>query len=169
MAWEAEPAVNDRKGAAARQLAGVLVDERLRQILREKLAAAYSPFGFYHEQIEHDGFGFLMTEIETKIPRLEEVKTAVDDIVAGLLKDGVDAEELERLKKPLVTEWATSRKRNGLWQMLLLSDLTSEHPYLEWNEQKAANLKAVTPQDVERELKAFFKNPAARLIVKSEK
>ena len=169
VAFEAEKDVTDRKRAAARQLAGVLLDERLRQILREKLAASYSPFAFYHEQIEEAGYGFLMMQIETKIPRLEEVRRAVDTIVADLLKEKVSAEELERLKKPMKTEWATSRKTNGLWEALVFNQYVSGIPYREWNEAKGGHIDAVTPEDVERELKAFFSARRADLIVKSGK
>ena len=169
VAFEAEKDVTDRKRAAARQLAGILLDERLRQILREKLAASYSPFAFYHEQIEQDGYGFLMMQIETKIPRLEEVKTAVNDIVAELLTNKVSQEELDRLKKPMKTDWTTSRKTNGLWEALVFNQEASGIPYLEWNEAKGAHIDAVTPEDVERELKSFFTARRADLIVKSGK
>lgn len=169
VAFEAEKDVTNRKRAAARQLAGILLDERLRQILREKLAASYSPFAFYHEQIDQDGYGFLMMQIETKIPRLEEVKTAVNSIVDDLIHNKVSQEELDRLKKPMKTDWNTSRKTNGLWETLLFNQEVSGIPYLEWNEAKGALIDAVTPEDVEHELKSFFSARRADLIVKSSK
>ncbi len=169
MAWHKDHEdIYDRKTVAARVLASSVIRERMRLILREKLAAAYSPFAFYRNQAEHNGYGFLLMQVETKIPRLDEVKTAMEDIVADLLKNGVTDQELARLKKPIQTQWATQRKINQLWQSLMLNDLMLNHPYLEWYEVMNDYYSELTPADIERELKAMFEGDRASLIVKSE-
>lgn len=97
-----------------RILASSVLRERMRLILREKLVASYSPFAFYRNQIEHDGYGFFLIQVETKIPRLDDVKTAMEDIVADLLKNGITNQALARLKKPIHTQRATQGKTNQL-------------------------------------------------------
>ena len=169
MAWHKDHEnIHDRKTIAARVLAASVIRERMRLILREKLAAAYSPFAFYRNQAEHAGYGYLLMQVETKIPRLDEVKNAMEAIVADLLREGVTAQELARLKKPVQTQWATQRKTNKLWQNLMLNDLMLENPYLDWYEVLNDYYTELTPEDIERELKAMFEGERASLIVKSE-
>lgn len=167
VAFEAQKAPNDRARAAARQVAAALVDDRLRDVLREKLGISYSPFATYHEQLQDDGFGFLMMQISTKSVQIDQVRKAVDQLVKDLAAERITADELERLKKPLKTEWTTQRKTNALWNSLVVSEAASGLPLLKWNEEKGRLLDAVTPADVERELKAFFDGRRADLIVKS--
>ena len=161
--------VSDQKTVAARSLASAVIRERLRLVLREELGVAYSPSAYYREMTEFKGFGYLLMQVDTEIGNEKAVLSAIDRLAADLIDKGTDRAELERLKKPILTSWASQRKTNSHWQSLILTSQTLPHPYLAWFEDSRATIESLTAEDVNRELKRILTSETASLFVRSER
>ena len=164
--WRADQNVHDRRLYAARELAANVIKDRMRVTVREKLAVAYSPYCFYRLDETDGGFGLFLMEVQTEADRIDEVRQVLDDLGQEILKNGITKEEVERMRKPRKTAWATQRKRSFPWMLTLEDSMAIGLPYLEWNEALGGYYDRVTFEEVEREAKNFFKGEQTTLVVK---
>ena len=164
--WRADQNVHDRRLYAARELAANVIKDRMRVTVREKLAVAYSPYCFYRLDETDGGFGLFLMEVQTEADRIDEVRQVLDDLGQEILENGITKEEVERMRKPRKTAWATQRKRSFPWMLTLEDSMAIGLPYLEWNEALGGYYDRVTFEEVEREAKNFFKGEQTTLVVK---
>ncbi len=96
-----------------------VVRDRLRLEVREKLGAAYSPGSQTQVSTVHPGDGFLMMQAMAdpdKVDALVEACLAVGD---SLAKDGVQDEELDRVRQPILKQRRDAKRTNRFWMQAL--------------------------------------------------
>ncbi len=143
---------NDRKTYAVRRLAASLLDEELREVIREKFGASYSPSAMYWMD-DNNSHGLYILSIETQEENFEQMQKELGTLAIEFAKKGVDKESMERLKKPMLGGWTQYTKANRLYSMLLYQTTRSDRPYFEWNSNFPEYLQSITVEDVNKELK----------------
>ena len=139
-------------------------------MIREKLGAAYSPWSFYYQSPRNDGFGFIWASVQTSPDQLALVRKTLGQVMGDLASKGVTEDELEKLKKPMITALQTQRKLNVRWEALLRLEVTEKQPWIKWNEEDIPALQAVTADDVTAALRLAFKSqPAIHIITTEDK
>ncbi len=149
--------IYDRKKVATRQLASSLLRDKLREEIREKMGAAYSPFAMYRSLPTEKGFGLLQLTIKTDIAHLEEVTNYVNNMKAWEVKQ----EDLDRLRLPMITAWKTSRANNAKWSRLFYAEVSQNYPYMEWDTMFEKELMQITKEEVTKEIQELLNSPKA--------
>jgi zinc protease len=96
-------------------LLGLVVNDRLRVEVRERLGAAYAPSAATDLSRVFPGFGLLLVQASGDPSKAEELLAACRQAVAGLAEGGVGEEELARLVAPLLNQIRDQRRTNEYW------------------------------------------------------
>lgn len=166
LAWRGDlPDAADQRTLASRRLLAVAVNDRLRQDLREDLGATYSPSARYRHDAAFGGFGMVVMAVKTEPALLDEVRAAARAAAASLANEGIAAGTAARLRAPMLAAWKNARRRNEMWSGLLELETLRGLPYAQWNADLPGLLNGLTDDDLAREAKAIFSQPAAEITV----
>ena len=94
---------------------GEVVNDRLRIEVREKLGASYSPNAGVQASRTYPGFGMLTLQAMTEPDKAATLKQACLAVTDALAEKGVTAEEVARLREPLLKRLRDARRENGYW------------------------------------------------------
>ena len=147
----------NREVLAARQLAAALLRDKLRRDLRERMGASYSPSAFYRTMPNEDGYSLLQIDVHTNRKQMGQVT----EYLGTLAPWKVSQQELDRLRLPMLTQVQTSRSNTQYWQRMLLTELATGYPYLEWSKTTESNLQNCTKEAVTEALKDLLAAPSA--------
>ena len=112
--------------------------------VREKLGATYSPQTSSNLSDTFTGYGTLSTSIVVAPKDADTVFAAVDAITKSLRDAAVDADVLERARRPLLDKIALNKRENSWWlQVLSESQLRANR--VDRYRTIAARLEKVTP------------------------
>lgn len=157
----------DRKMGVINRIAATILRNALRQTVREKLGAAYGPAASYLTLPEEGGFSYMITRVETTLGGFSEVQQAIDQLSKDLAGRTITSAELEDLRRPMIAEVQARQKSNQYWYAVMLQELRTGLPYMRWHTQDAAEIEAVTAQEVTKELQRIFREPHVNFIVRS--
>lgn len=160
------PARDDSDPMATTTLAllGEVFGLQLLEEVREKLGATYSPSAGADLSDTFPGFGTLSTSIVVAPRDADTVIAAVEEIAKQLREGLVDADVLERARRPMLERAALNRRENGWWlgvlgEAQLRPDRLGRYRTIE------ARLRAVTPAMLQAAARQYL-NPARDLQVK---
>ncbi len=149
--------ITDRKLLIKRQLATTLIANKLREDLREKMGAVYSPSAKYNINQSDNGYGFLEIAVDVAPEQLPQVA----EYLRNLKPWAVEQEVLDRLREPMYTSWESGRKRNSTWQSLVLVEIIFEQPFLEWSKEYTSILSSFTKEEISQTLEELLTSPYA--------
>ena len=142
-----------------------IFSERLRQRIREKLGATYSPFAYNRPSRAYRGYGVLraMIHVDPAQSRLvtDEVRRIADDLATG----GVAPDELQRSVEPLLTGIRDMRQTNRYWLQTVLSGSRAHPSQIEWSRDILDDYASITPADIAEAAKTFLRNDAAATVL----
>lgn len=147
----------NREVLAARQLAAALLRDKLRRDLRERMGASYSPSAFYRTMPNEGGYSLLQIDVHTNREQMGQVTQYLETLAPWT----VSQQELDRLRLPMLTQIQTSRSNSQYWQRMLLTELATGYPYLEWSKTTESNLQNCTKEAVTEALKDLLTAPTA--------
>ncbi|KAF5084666.1 Insulinase [anaerobic digester metagenome] len=157
-AWRLDFAPQGNRAVlAARQLAAALLRDKLRRDLRERMGASYSPSALYRTMPNEDGYSLLQIDVHTNRKQMGQVT----EYLGTLAPWKVSQQELDRLRLPMLTQVQTSRSNTQYWQRMLLTELATGYPYLEWSKTTESNLQNCTKEAVTEALKDLLASPSA--------
>ncbi len=156
----------DRELLTTRRMLASIVSDRLRQEVREHLGVAYGPGAYYRYLMDDGGFGLFIVDVASSREHVAAVTSAVERVVAELLKNGVAGEELNRLKLPNLTAWRTSLRETDTLHNLLDTEVERGLPYLAWFYQHDKFLEKVSVAGVNAQIQAIFgRGQRAELVI----
>ena len=161
--WPARDDSDPQEASTLALLAEVFGLQLLEEV-REKLGATYSPQAGAALSDTFPGFGTLSTSIVVAPRDADTVFAAVDAITRQLRAAPVDADVLERARRPLLERTALNRRENGWWLGVLgESQLRPER--LDRYRTIEARLRAVTPAMLQAAARQYL-DPARDLQVR---
>lgn len=145
-------------------LASVL-SERLREVIREKLGATYSPYAYNAPSDTYPDYGVFQAVISVDPKRAATVVAEIRGIVTDMRKNGVTEDELRRSIDPTLTSIKDMRQENRYWLNTVLNHSRRHPEKIEWARTIEADYAAITAAEVNRVAKAFLDNDKAAVIV----
>lgn len=146
---------------------GSLFSERLRETVREKLGAAYSPSAWNRSSRAYPGYGVLRAEITVSPGQVAEVVAAVAEIAEGLRAAPASQDEIRRVVDPLVNRIADFRRTNGYWLSSVMQDSSRYPEKLGWPLDILADFNAITAEEIQALARTYLgASDAATLTVR---
>lgn len=164
MAFVAWPAPDFREDVREARLARLLADVmrlRLLEELRENQAVTYSPSANATASRAFPGYGYISASIEAPPDRLDGFFADVDAIAADLAATPIDADELDRARRPRLEQLYRSRSTNEFWLSELQGLTLDETGRLAQIRSAAADMERVTPADILRAAQTYLRPDAA--------
>jgi len=98
---------------------GVVLNDRLRLHVRERLGAAYSPGAQAVSNRVFPGIGVISITANADPDKVETLIDACDEVILDLALNGVTQSEVDRLKEPIIAQLRDARRTNEFWLTVL--------------------------------------------------
>jgi zinc protease len=151
--------LSDLPRAAAANVAGAILQNRLVDQFRLAEGATYSPQGEVDLSRSIPGYGFAYAYVETTPAKVDHFFELVDKIATDLSNGDVSPDELTRAKVPIIEAVKRSQQTNSYW-LQSLHDAQTDPRRLERIRGSIDGYQAVTAQDV-RAIATTYLKPAA--------
>ena len=157
------------KNARILSLGAEILSERLRERIREKLGAAYSPFAYHYASRMFNNYGGLYLGVKTTPQKVKDVKKVILNIIGDVSSKGISKDEFERAKKPLLNSITTSIQKNDYWIGTVLDGSYVNPIQLGWASTIVTAYSSITKKMVEEKFREYFdKKKVSFFIVKSK-
>ena len=143
------PTTDDRDLIEAQRLdlLARIVRLELTDRLREKLGQAYSPSAGSSLSHYYPGYGTFAISTAVAADKVGATRAAIDELVADLRKAPLDADVIERARKPYLEEYNNTLKDLGGW-LALAARAQSEPERLDRYFAADKVMAAITPEEV---------------------
>ena len=140
--------------------------DRLRKVIREELAAAYSPSCRSDCSSTYDGYGLFSVGIEVDPGQAATVQAAVLRIAEELRATGVSDDEVTRAKEPILTSIKQTVRQNGYWLNNVLDRAQEKPKVLDHARTRAADFASITKAEIDALAARYLDNArAARFVI----
>ncbi len=138
--------------------------DRLREEIREKLGASYSPNAGASGSDALDNHGYIMSESVGKPEDLELLLKTMRDLADTLATKGATEDELDRSLKPLLGQLAKSNRDNTYWLTTVFSQSQADPTRLDLARSRDADYKAITLKEINALAKKYLAADNALLV-----
>ncbi|MGD9308629.1 MAG: insulinase family protein [Desulfosarcina sp.] len=142
-----------------------IFSERLRQRIREKLGASYSPFAFNRASRAYMGYGIFQAYVSVAPDQADTVLEEVRTIAESLAREGTTTDELARAIDPILTSIRELRQTNGYWLNSVMTGLARHPQQIEWARSFLADYSAVTVDELNRLAATYLTDARAAAII----
>ncbi len=144
---------------------GRIFSEKLRNTIREKMGAAYSPYAYNRSSRAYPGYGIFQAVVETDPEDTQRVVTQVKKIADDLSKNGVTPQELRLAVDPVLTGIKDFRKTNEYWMNHVLKG-SERHPVqLDWSRTMMEDYTLIKADEISEFAKKYLDNAKAAVII----
>jgi zinc protease len=146
-----------------------ILNDRLRVKIREQLGGAYSPEAASEPSETFTGYGYILAETIVDPARTTEIADAILAVSTDLQKTGVTADELDRVKQPMLTALRDSARTNQYWLEAVLASCQEFPQRLDWCRSRYRDFESITQADLNALAKTYLgPDRAFRAIAKPE-
>ena len=145
------------------QLLSRVMQLMLTEELREKLGESYSPGAGASLSDDFPGYGHLFAASNVDYKDLATTRAAIFGIAKELRDVPVDADLIERARKPMVEAMTKARRENGYW-LPYVSAATSKEDRLDRSRTSIAAVEAATPAELQALAKRYLTDDKALVI-----
>ena len=155
------PTTDARDVHIARRLSllAEIFGDRLRKTVREELGGSYSPDAYSAPSDTYRDFGFLVSQVTLDPVELERVLPAVIEAAEDLAKNGVNEDELNRARLPILTSLRETERTNAYWLNAVLSAAQEQPERLEWARSRYSDFAGIRQEELDA-LAAQYLSPA---------
>lgn len=159
------PARDDSDLAEAMQLnlLARVMQLKLTEELREKLGESYSPGAAASLSDEFPGYGHLFAASNVDYKDLATTRAAIFAIAKELRDTPVDADLLDRARKPLLEAMVKSRRENVYW-LNYVGEAASHADRLDRSRKGIGEVEAATPAELQALAKRYLVDDKALVI-----
>lgn len=125
-----------------------ILQERIREVIRERLGASYAPSVVNMPSRVFDGYGRMQVQVVVEPGREEEILGEIVGIIDGLRTRPVDDLELERVKGPMLTQLRDAVATNDYWLQSVLAGSVRHPEQLIWPSTMIDDFAGVTPAEM---------------------
>jgi zinc protease len=136
--------------------------DRLREEIREKLGASYSPNAGASGDDALEGFGYLVGQAIGKPEDLPLLLKTMETIAAELADKGATDDELSRALAPTLSTLEKSHRDNGYWLSTVLSQSQADPNRLDLARNRDEDYKSIKLGEINALAKKYF--PSKNLI-----
>ncbi|BCU78569.1 insulinase family protein [Luteolibacter sp. LG18] len=154
--WPTDGARGNTKEMRRLNILADIYGDRLREEIREKLGASYSPRGKVDGSDALIGFGFLSGNATAKPEDVDRLNGVMRDLADKLAKEGATADELDRAKKPVLASLDKTNRTNGYWLGTVLSQAQEDPAKLEAARERDNDYRSITLEEVNALAKKYL-------------
>ncbi len=146
-----------------------IVSDRLREIIREKMGAAYATFAYNRPSRAYKGYGVFQAVVQVNPEESDLVVREVKNIFQNIAQGGVAADEVIRATAPTLTSIKDMLRENNYWLDTVLSG-SKRHPrQLDWSRTILDDYASITKEELDLLATAYFDmNKVATIVIKPE-
>jgi len=138
--------------------------DRLREEIREKLGASYSPNAGASGSDALEGVGYIIGESVGKPEDLEILLNTMRDLADSFANTGATADELDRALKPTLGQLEKSLRDNSYWLGTVMSQSQSDPKRLDLARGRDADYRSITLTEINALAKKYLKAENALLV-----
>jgi zinc protease len=155
------PTTDSREIRTVRRLSVLseVFSDRLRVKIREELGDAYSPQTSSGPSDTYRNYGLMTALIAVDPAKAKIVTDATLEIAHDLATNGVNEDELERAKKPILTSLREAGRNNQYWLFSVLSNPQELPQRLNWRRSIDADFAGIAKAEIDALAKQYL--PAA--------
>jgi zinc protease len=142
-----------------------VINDRMRLKIREEMGAAYSTYAYNDPSRAYDDYGILHTVVQTNPDQSDAVVKAIKIINNDIVKNGVQAEELQRAIKPILTSIRERIKTNAYWMNSVMKGSTRFPAQLDWCRTFEADYAAITIKELTELAKQYLREGNAATVI----
>jgi zinc protease len=142
-----------------------LFSERLRQRIRERLGAAYSPYAYNYSSRSYPGYGLIKIVIQLDPGQVSDIIHEVRYIADRMAVQSADADEFQRILDPILTQIKDFRQTNGYWLNNVLTGVSRHPQQLDWSRSFASDYAGITAADINAMAHHYLDNAKAATVV----
>ncbi len=144
---------------------GAVFSEKLRNVVREELGAAYSPYAYNQASLAYPGYGTFQAVVSLDPKDSGRIVTKIKDIAEDIRKNGITADELKRAVDPIVTSIKDMRRTNGYWLNSVMSGSGRYAQKLDWARTMENDYASITAADIKAMAARYLDNSRAATVV----
>ena len=146
--WQTKGLTDDISESRRLNLLGSILDDRMREKIREELGAAYSPSAGSTQSSAFPNIGYIQAYSPGKPDDTRKVGALIRDIAEDLSIDGVTEDELERAKQPVLTMLEQSSRSNSYWLSSVLANCQAQPERLDWARNRDEDVASITSAEL---------------------
>jgi zinc protease len=146
--WKTAGVRGNQKEFRRLNLLAEILGDRLREEIREKLGASYSPNAGASGSDALDGMGYILSESIGKPEDLDKLLNTMREQADNLATKGATADELDRALKPTLGMLEKSLRDNNYWLGTVMSQCQSDPKRLELARTRDADYKSITLAEI---------------------
>jgi len=154
---------SDLKDAMGLNLLSRVMQLMLTEELREKLGESYSPGAGASLSDEFPGYGHVYAASNVDYKDIATTRAAIFAIAKDLRDKPVDADLIERARKPLLEAMTKARRENSYW-LPYVSEATSHESRLDRSRQSLAVVGGITPAELQALARRYLVDDKAMVI-----
>ncbi len=154
--WKTSGIRNNQKELRRVNILASIYGDRLREEIREKLGASYSPSADASGSEAYEGDGFIVGVSECKPTDVEKLLTTMRDLGAKLANEGATADELDRALKPVLSSLDKSLRDNSYWLNTVMSQSQLDPTKLDLARNREADYRAISLTEINALAKKYL-------------
>ena len=162
--WKTPGLRNNLKEFRRFNILADVYQDRLREEIRQKLGASYSPDGAASGSEALDDFGFLIGQSVGKAADVPLLLTTMRSLGDTLAAKGATADELDRALKPTLSVLKQSLRDNKYWLNTALSQCQLDPKRLDLVRERDADYASITVKEINALAKKYLTAENALLI-----
>lgn len=149
----------DLKSDIGREVLADVFSAELRDLVREKMGATYSPSVISNASSAFKGYGFIGASIVAEPEKMDQVAAAVREIAKALRDAPVSDDVLLRARQPIAERYEKQLRENEGW-LGIVGYAQGDATRLDRRRNRAAILKAITPADLQALARQYLTDEA---------
>ncbi|MGQ2929113.1 MAG: M16 family metallopeptidase, partial [Sphingopyxis sp.] len=145
------------------QLLSRVMQLKLTEELRERLGESYSPGAGASLSDDFPGYGHLFAASNVDYKDLATTRAAIFAIAKELRDTPVDADLLDRARKPMLEAMTKARRENGYW-LPYVAAATTKEARLDRSRKSIAEVEGATPTELQALAKRYLTDDKALVI-----
>ncbi|MDB6076842.1 MAG: peptidase domain protein [Akkermansiaceae bacterium] len=154
--WKTEGLRGNQKLFRRFNLVGEILSDMLREEIREKMGASYSPEALASGSAALADYGFILAECVGKPEDTVKLADTATRLGAKFATKGVKQDDLDRARKPILSEMEESLRDNTYWLDTVMAESQSLPESLELARTRAADYKSVTLDEINKLAKTYL-------------
>jgi zinc protease len=138
--------------------------DRLREEIREKLGASYSPNAGADGSDALDDFGFILGQSAGKPEDLDLLLDTMRDLADSLATEGASEDELDRALQPVLGQLEKTLRDNGYWLNTVMGKSQADPKRLELARNRDADYRSITLGEINELAKKHLSAGNALLV-----
>ena len=139
---------SDYKSQVTREIMAEIFGSALRDEIREKLGATYSPDTESTASAIFKGYGHISSKIVVDPAKIEAVEQAIGRVSEAMRASPPDADSMLRARKPLLERIEKNQRENGAWMDITDEAQSRPDDLKRWKGAKAL-YESITPAEIQ--------------------